>query len=272
MLYSRSQDDPSHLAQHRVPVTGSLYFGEYDEDDAKSLGTYLNHPAGSGSGPSGHYDYTQDLSYTWALGGRMTDPVHMSRLFGQPVSTSQQAPHPSSSSPSLFMTSGPPSAYAQSSSSTLTIDTAAPGSVPRRSGGFYPGARPPAEDGSDAVGTKSPPGIGPGIGPGINGFSSSFSSGTGRVHHQRNHSGDFESSSITVGDREDSSTASPTTTSTEPQRKKQKRNKPTLSCFECVERKTKASPRILILFSLLLCSPRNDSHGPNTFTSLPATG
>lgn len=37
----------------------------------------------------------------------------------------------------------------------------------------------------------------------------------------------------------DSSTASPTA---EPQRKKQKqkRNKPTLSCFECVERKTKA--------------------------------
>lgn len=37
--------------------------------------------------------------------------------------------------------------------------------------------------------------------------------------------------------RADSSTASPTA---EPPRKKQKRNKPTLSCFECVERKTKA--------------------------------
>jgi hypothetical protein len=35
----------------------------------------------------------------------------------------------------------------------------------------------------------------------------------------------------------DSSTASP---SGEPQKKRQKRNKPTLSCFECVERKTKA--------------------------------
>jgi hypothetical protein len=35
----------------------------------------------------------------------------------------------------------------------------------------------------------------------------------------------------------DSSTASP---GGEPQKKKQKRNKPTLSCFECVERKTKA--------------------------------
>ncbi len=34
-----------------------------------------------------------------------------------------------------------------------------------------------------------------------------------------------------------SNTASPT----EPHRKKQKRNKPTLSCYECVERKTKAS-------------------------------
>lgn len=40
------------------------------------------------------------------------------------------------------------------------------------------------------------------------------------------------------------STASPTSTTTGgggPQRKKQKRNKPTLSCFECVERKTKVS-------------------------------
>src|SRR5207253_9683998 len=30
-----------------------------------------------------------------------------------------------------------------------------------------------------------------------------------------------------------------------PARKKQKRNKPTLSCEECVERKTKVSPRLL---------------------------
>lgn len=36
----------------------------------------------------------------------------------------------------------------------------------------------------------------------------------------------------------DSSTASPTAAADQP-RKKQKRNKPTLSCFECVERKTK---------------------------------
>jgi hypothetical protein len=43
-----------------------------------------------------------------------------------------------------------------------------------------------------------------------------------------------------VGDDRDSSTASPTTTDGQPQKKKQKRNKPTLSCFECVERKTKA--------------------------------
>lgn len=28
----------------------------------------------------------------------------------------------------------------------------------------------------------------------------------------------------------------------DPEKKKRKRNKPTLSCFECVERKTKASP------------------------------
>ena len=42
----------------------------------------------------------------------------------------------------------------------------------------------------------------------------------------------------------DSSATSPTSTTTAgggPQRKKQKRNKPTLSCFECVERKTKVS-------------------------------
>jgi len=43
-----------------------------------------------------------------------------------------------------------------------------------------------------------------------------------------------------AGDDRDSSTASPTTTDGQPQKKKQKRNKPTLSCFECVERKTKA--------------------------------
>lgn len=242
MLYSRGQDDPSHLVQHRVPVTGSLYFGEYDENGAKSLGTYLNHPAGSGSGPSGHCGYTHGLSCAWALGGRMTDPVHMSRVFGQPVATIQQAQHPSSSSPPLFMTSGPPSAYGQSSS-TLMIDTATPGSVPRRPGGFYPGPGPAAEGGSDVIGTKSPHGLG----LGINGSSASPQSGVGRIQHQRSHSGDFENSSITVGDRDDSSTASPTTTSTEPQRKKQKRNKPTLSCFECVERKTKASPNILVL-------------------------
>jgi hypothetical protein len=42
-------------------------------------------------------------------------------------------------------------------------------------------------------------------------------------------------------DRE-SSDVSPTA---EPQRKKQKRNKPTLSCFECVERKTKARQFLL---------------------------
>jgi hypothetical protein len=37
----------------------------------------------------------------------------------------------------------------------------------------------------------------------------------------------------------DGSTASPSADG-QPQKKKQKRNKPTLSCFECVERKTKA--------------------------------
>ncbi|KAK3352368.1 fungal-specific transcription factor domain-containing protein [Lasiosphaeria hispida] len=63
--------------------------------------------------------------------------------------------------------------------------------------------------------------------------------------HQRSESagnGSIISSSNTssvLGTRpsdRDSSTTSPTA---EPERKKQKRNKPTLSCFECVERKTK---------------------------------
>lgn len=242
MLYSRGQDDPSHLAQHRVPATGSLYLGEYDKDGAKSLGIYFNCPAGSGSGPPGHSDYTQDLSYTLALGSRMTDPIRMGRLFGQPVVTSPQAPHSSSSSPPLYMPPGPPSAYSQSSS-RLSIDTVTPVSVTRRSTGFFPGPGLTADDGSDGAGTKPPPGMG----LGIIGSSAGSSSGFGRLHHQRSHSGDYENSSITVGDQDDSSTASPTTTSTEPQRKKQKRNKPTLSCYECVERKTKASPNILVL-------------------------
>lgn len=45
-----------------------------------------------------------------------------------------------------------------------------------------------------------------------------------------------ETSSRDVSQARDSSTASPGG----PNRKKQKRNKPTLSCYECVERKTKA--------------------------------
>jgi hypothetical protein len=49
-------------------------------------------------------------------------------------------------------------------------------------------------------------------------------------------------------DNRDSSTASPTGTAEQP-RKKQKRNKPTLSCFECVERKTK----VCMPFSDCLC-------------------
>jgi len=70
------------------------------------------------------------------------------------------------------------------------------------------------------------------------GSNSSSESGSSSNRDRRNQSTDNTSSgfdSITVGER-DSSTASP---SAEPERKKQKRNKPTLSCFECVERKTK---------------------------------
>ena len=51
-------------------------------------------------------------------------------------------------------------------------------------------------------------------------------------------------------DDQDSSTASPAATEDQP-RKKQKRNKPTLSCFECVERKTKVRS---IELPLLTCS------------------
>ncbi|KAI0132184.1 hypothetical protein BJ170DRAFT_592157 [Xylariales sp. AK1849] len=40
-------------------------------------------------------------------------------------------------------------------------------------------------------------------------------------------------------DEDDSSSTSSATAHAEPARKKQKRNKPTLSCHECVERKTK---------------------------------
>lgn len=36
-----------------------------------------------------------------------------------------------------------------------------------------------------------------------------------------------------------------------PQKKRQKRNKPTLSCFECVERKTKVAPAFLSFFFFL---------------------
>jgi hypothetical protein len=52
-----------------------------------------------------------------------------------------------------------------------------------------------------------------------------------------------ETPSRDVSDVRDSSTASP---SGQPNRKKQKRNKPTLSCFECVERKTKACLSVLL--------------------------
>lgn len=54
-----------------------------------------------------------------------------------------------------------------------------------------------------------------------------YSNGAGDVKHARSASAEDD----------DSDGASPTTA--EHQRKKQKRNKPTLSCFECVGRKTK---------------------------------
>ncbi|KAK3688162.1 hypothetical protein B0T22DRAFT_147225 [Podospora appendiculata] len=57
--------------------------------------------------------------------------------------------------------------------------------------------------------------------------------GNAPMAHSRKHSNGF--GNIVVNDQ-DSTTASPTG---EPERKRQKRNKPTLSCFECVERKTK---------------------------------
>jgi hypothetical protein len=62
-------------------------------------------------------------------------------------------------------------------------------------------------------------------------------------HHRTQSNGNSSVVSSGLGIRSasdrDGSTASPTTDG-QPQKKKQKRNKPTLSCFECVERKTKA--------------------------------
>lgn len=50
---------------------------------------------------------------------------------------------------------------------------------------------------------------------------------------------------------DDGHSSSSATALGEPERKKQKRNKPTLSCFECVERKTKVSAAFLF-FQLIL--------------------
>lgn len=67
---------------------------------------------------------------------------------------------------------------------------------------------------------------------------------TYRDGHQRTESiGNSSTNGARLGvshlhDDRDSSTASPTADA-HPPKKKQKRNKPTLSCFECVERKTK---------------------------------
>ncbi|KAK0619903.1 fungal-specific transcription factor domain-containing protein [Immersiella caudata] len=62
-------------------------------------------------------------------------------------------------------------------------------------------------------------------------------------HHRTQSNGNSSVVSSGLGVRSasdrDGSTASPTADG-QPQKKKQKRNKPTLSCFECVERKTKA--------------------------------
>ncbi|KAK0630616.1 fungal-specific transcription factor domain-containing protein [Bombardia bombarda] len=69
-----------------------------------------------------------------------------------------------------------------------------------------------------------------------NGHNGHGSAGGGHHRSYSNSNNGFGSRSDTVDDDPDSSTASP---SAEPQRKKQKRNKPTLSCYECVERKTK---------------------------------
>lgn len=159
----------------------------------------------------------------------------MGRLFGQPVVT----PHShSSGAPGLFMSPGV-SGYDHSA---LTIDTgSANGLVAHRPGGFY--SRGASGDGNDVVGKPSL-----GMGIGMNGASG----GSPGAGHRRSHSGDFNDGSITVGDLDDSSTASPTT---EPHKKKQKRNKPTLSCFECVERKTKVCIATSLIVSLMWCNP-----------------
>lgn len=79
-----------------------------------------------------------------------------------------------------------------------------------------------------------------------NGFSTAVATGIKREYHndgdvfgdqqfQQPLDGVYTQQSPTGSGVGDSSTTSPV----EPQKKKQKRNKPTLSCFECVERKTK---------------------------------
>ncbi|KAK0643464.1 fungal-specific transcription factor domain-containing protein [Cercophora newfieldiana] len=83
------------------------------------------------------------------------------------------------------------------------------------------------------------------IGNGIGGLRrSARAKATGRreSHHRTQSNGNSSVASNGLGIRSasdrDGSTTSPTTDG-QPQKKKQKRNKPTLSCFECVERKTK---------------------------------
>jgi hypothetical protein len=77
-------------------------------------------------------------------------------------------------------------------------------------------------------------------------------------HHRTESNGNSSVVSSGLGIRSasdrDGSTASPTTDG-QPQKKKQKRNKPTLSCFECVERKTKAG----LAFHQFRCHPRGTS-------------
>jgi hypothetical protein len=58
----------------------------------------------------------------------------------------------------------------------------------------------------------------------------------------------------------DSSTASPAGASDQYPKKKQKRNKPTLSCFECVERKTKACLSFISTPGMLLPSASITAH------------
>ncbi|KAK3318328.1 hypothetical protein B0H66DRAFT_532840 [Apodospora peruviana] len=162
----------------------------------------------------------------------MADSVHVGRLYGlQPVLAPQR---------SVFMSPGP-TVYQNHHQRPLTIDA-----ISDTIEAKHPchSQRTFRTDGADQSDVDRKP-LGLGIINGFDGSGGGRGPGGGGAH-QRSFSSGYSSA---MGDRQDSSTASPTT---EPHKKKQKRNKPTLSCFECVERKTKVRVQIPIAVNLAL--------------------